>query len=118
MFPSPVLVEQVTLQFSSFGVPTPVARYRIEIGWQDRFLPLVTATDNPQSTITHMLRAPFLTDQLRVAVDGGPFVGLAEITVDRLDAVPTNSTTFDEPDAPDSTLTYRVTAIDRYSAEG
>jgi subtilase family serine protease len=116
-FPSPVLVEKVGLRFGSFG-PAVAARYRIEVGWEGRFLPLVTVTENQETEVDDTFRAPFLTDRLRVVVEGGSFVGLAEVSVTRLDVVSAAATTFTDPAAPDGTLTYAVTAIDRYGAEG
>ena len=119
-FPTPVLVERVALQFRDFYDFVAVPRYRIEVGWEGRFVPLVTVTGNQQTSVSHALRAPFLTDGIRVAVEGDPYVGLGEVSVTRLDAVPATES------RPRSTIptrrtgrsTYHVTAIDRYGAEG
>lgn len=118
-FPAPVLVEKVALQFANIGSPLPApARYRIEALWEGRFVALVRVLQNQAESAQHALPAPFQTAALRVVLEDGPYLGLAEVAVTKLDAVPAATTTFDDDPVPDGTHIYAVTAIDRYGAEG
>jgi len=110
-FPAFVLVDRVHLRFPAGGVPE---RYRIEVGWNGRFLPAARADHNAAFLADHPLPAPFATDAVRVVLESPG--GLAEVSVYKRDASP--ATSFTDAAVPEALQSYRVTAIDRYGAEG
>jgi len=117
-FPSPVLVERLRLRFGSPdainpGIPTA---YTILARWQDRDLPIVRARGNTRLAVEHDLPSPFLTTALSVVFES--LGALAEVSVERLEAVPMGAEAFLDEGVPDGRHTYSVTAIDRYGAEG
>jgi subtilase family serine protease/flagellar hook assembly protein FlgD len=113
-FPAPVLVERVRIRFAE--EPGVAAAYTLLARWEGRYVPVARALDNAQPVVEHRLPAPFATDSLRVvlATPGR----LAEVTVERLDAVPAGTTTAVDPGVPDGPRRYEVAAVDRYGAEG
>lgn len=117
-FPEPVLVEKVGLQFASFDPPPSAERYRVEVLWEGRYLPVARASANAAPVVEHVLPAPFQTTGLRVVIESGPYVGLAEVAVTRLDAVPATAASWQDAPVPDGTHAYSVAAIDRYGFEG
>jgi subtilase family serine protease/flagellar hook assembly protein FlgD/WD40 repeat protein len=117
VFPEPVPVEAAELDFSYFGSPVVAPRYRIEALWEDRYLPLVQVRDNQLVSVRHLLPAPFTTTSLRVVMDSGWYVGFSELRVQRAGLV-SGVTSFLDAAAPDGTHLYRVSAVDRYGAEG
>jgi subtilase family serine protease/Tol biopolymer transport system component/fibronectin type 3 domain-containing protein len=123
-FPAPVLVDRVDLEFVYFYsffnqvYPSVVASYRIEARWSDHFVPLIVVQGNTQTSVSHTLPSPFATDAIRVVFEAGPFHGLAEVTVSKIDAVPAGTTTFRDAGVPDGVHRYEVAAIDRYGATG
>jgi subtilase family serine protease/flagellar hook assembly protein FlgD len=112
VFPKPVLLDRVHLRFPDGREP---ADYQVLVRWNGRFLPAVSAHGNDERVVDHVLPAPFATDALRVVIATG---GLAEVAAYRLEAVPAGSTRSFEEDVADGKHVYRVTAIDRYGAEG
>ncbi len=117
-FPAPVLVEKVALRFASIGAFATAERYRVEVLWEGRYLPLVRASGNEAQSVEHVFPAPFQTTGLRVALETGPYLGLAEVQVTRLDVVPAGTSAWQDAPVPDGTHAYAVTAIDRYGFEG
>jgi subtilase family serine protease/Tol biopolymer transport system component len=115
-FASPILVERLHLRFApSGGTPSPL-RYRVLAQWQDRFVPIVTARDATGLAADHPLPAAFATTGLRVILESP--ARIAELGVDRLDALPAGAGAFDEQGVPEGRHAYAVSAIDRYGAEG
>lgn len=117
-FPTAVPVESVRLTFNNFGSPTSASAYRIEALWEGRFLPLVRVRDNQQITVEHVLPAPFTTTALRVTMEADFYTGLSEVRVTRAGLVPAGTTHYDDLDVDDGTRVYRISALDRYGAEG
>jgi subtilase family serine protease/flagellar hook assembly protein FlgD/WD40 repeat protein len=117
-FPSAVPVESVRLTFNNFGSPTSASAYRVEALWEGRFLPLVRVTGNQQVSVEHVLPAPFTTTALRVTMETDFYTGLSEVQVRRAGVVPAGTTNYDDLLVADGTQIYRVTALDRYGAEG
>jgi subtilase family serine protease/fibronectin type 3 domain-containing protein len=116
-FAGPILVDRVTIRFLRFG-SDQVVSYRVEARWEDRFVPLFRQTATPFDLVDHPLPAPFATDGLRVVLEEGRFVGIAEVTVSKRDLVPAGTTTFTEAGVADGFQRYEVAAMDRYGAEG
>jgi subtilase family serine protease/flagellar hook assembly protein FlgD len=119
-FPAPVLVDRIHLRFTpdpaNPDVDRPPARYTVFAWWQEHWLPLVRVGDNTRLVADHPLPTPFATDALLVSMESPG--GLAEVTVDRLDVVPTGTSLFQDDDVPDGRHQYAVSAVDRYGAEG
>jgi subtilase family serine protease/flagellar hook assembly protein FlgD len=116
-FPAPVLVDRVTIRFHGYG-GDPAVTYRVEARWEERFVPLFRQTAASFDLVDHPLPAPFATDGLRVVLEAGRFVGVAEVTVSKRDLVPTGTTTFVDAGVADGFQRYEVAAMDRYGAEG
>jgi subtilase family serine protease/flagellar hook assembly protein FlgD/fibronectin type 3 domain-containing protein len=122
VLPTPVAVDRLTLEFATVAggrvVPASVASYRLEAGWQGRFVPLATARNNAATRIEHVLPAPFATDVLRVVLlASGGQPGIAELEVSKVDVVPAGTTA--RHDVPrDGVFAYGVAAMDRYGARG
>jgi CARDB/FlgD Ig-like domain/WD40-like Beta Propeller Repeat len=116
-FPTPILVHVIRLRFAPSGsVAPPVpAYYRILAAWEGRYVTIARATANAKVVAEHSLPAPFATDSLVVVLDDPG--SLAEVTVEKLDAVPAGTGSFEDASVPDGRHTYSVTAIDRYGAE-
>ncbi len=116
---SPVLVDRVTLRFPldpDTGAPG-VSAYRIDVGWQGRFLPVVKVTANTDLVVDHALQLPFATDRIRVTLLDGNAMGLAEVAIFKEDVVPAGTTSFHDPQVADGRHTYGVSAVDVYGLE-
>jgi subtilase family serine protease/Tol biopolymer transport system component/flagellar hook assembly protein FlgD len=113
----PTLVGRVDLLFRGSSGPVPAPAHRIEAEWEGRFLPLLDAPASVQSQVSHALALPFATTKLRVTLAAASYVGLAEVSILRLDVVPAGTHAYTET-APDGVHAYEVAAVDRYGARG
>ena len=110
----PGLVERIHLRFAQ-GEP-PVAAYKVFAGWEGRLVLLVRVEHNTEAVADHLFPMPFATDT--IAIELGSVGALAEVEIYAADVVPPATTLFREEDVADGAHTYRVSAIDRYGAEG
>jgi subtilase family serine protease/flagellar hook assembly protein FlgD/fibronectin type 3 domain-containing protein len=111
-FPEAVLVEKVALSF----VNATVSGYRIEVGWEGRFLPVARVSANTEADVVHVLPSAFATDTLRVVLAPGGS-GLAEVAISKRALVAAGTAAFHDP-VTDGRYAYEVAAVDRYGAQG
>lgn len=112
-FPVAVLVTHVRIRFAATSI---ASSYGVFAEWQGRFLRIARGRANAQPVVEHRLPSALATTALRVVLDAPG--RLAEVSIDRLDAVPPDATEANDRDVPDGRHRYTLAAIDRYGAEG
>ncbi len=113
-FAAPVLVAHVRVRFA--GDAAIATSYRLLAEWQGRYLTLARVGGNARLVLEHRLPSTFATAALRIVLETPG--RLAEVSVDRIDALPPGATETNDTDVPDGRHSYQVAAIDRYGALG
>ena len=113
-FAAPVLVAHVRVRFADSAATS--RSYSLLAEWQGRYLTLARVRGNGQLVAEHRLPSAFSTSGLRIVLETPG--QLAEVSIDRIDALPPDVAETSDTDVPDGRHRYEVVAIDRYGAFG
>ncbi|MET0557020.1 MAG: CARDB domain-containing protein [Vicinamibacteria bacterium] len=111
------LMSRVTIAFANPEGPVEAPAHRISAEWNGRLLPLVEAGPGGGSSVDHTLALPFATTRLRIELSPTSYVGVAEVGIEALQAVPAETPAWTES-APDGVHVYDVAAIDGFGSSG